>query len=72
MVKKYKYSLLILSLLLAAAVQVQAQQRDRRAELGVKCVTSYTLSENGRIWLVTHCGCVHTAPNIHSSWSTVM
>ena len=72
MIKKLKYNIFIFSLLLAAAVQVQAQQRDRRAELGVKCVTSYTLSENGRIWLVTHCGCVHTAPNIHSSWSTVM
>ena len=69
---KKMFSICAVFLLLAAAVQVHAQQRDRRAELDVICrnemVTYTSVAPDGTIWMVTHCGEIYRADDIHSPW----
>lgn len=70
---KFIRNILILTLLLVVnATSMQGQERDRRADLEVRCVYNHAVSETGRLWLVTRCGKVHTADNIHSTWRTVI
>jgi len=70
---KFIRNILILTLLLVVnATSMQGQERDRRADLKVSCAYNHAVSETGRLWLVTRCGKVHTADNIHSTWRTVI
>ncbi|MBP5759563.1 MAG: hypothetical protein J6W45_09200, partial [Bacteroidales bacterium] len=62
--------ILTLSVVLLFATAM-AQQRDRRADLGVECVTNYAVSDKGALWLSTRCAFVATAADIHSSWHIV-
>lgn len=67
-----KTTLLFLLTIATTLPPLQAQQRDRRTNLEVRCSYYHTVSDAGRIWLVTRCGKVHTANNIHSTWRTAM
>lgn len=62
--------LLLATLLLSLAVH--AQQRDRLAELNVVCrnpyVTHTSVAPDGSLWMVTRCGEIYRADNIHSPW----
>ena len=52
-------------------MDMQAQQRDRRADLELRCRMDYAVTPSGRLWIATACGMIYTADNIHSTWHTV-
>lgn len=67
-----KRTVLLTIMLAMVACTLQAQQRDRRADLEVRCLRNAGVSSSGHIWMADRCGHVWTADGIHSTWCTVM
>ena len=68
-----KRIILLATLLLTSSLQ--AQQRDRLAELNPACrneaVTHTSVAPDGSLWMVSQCGEIFRADNIHSPWRTL-
>ncbi len=54
------------------AINVQAQQRDRLADLKIKCGYQIDLSPTGKLWMSDRCGHIWVADSIGATWRTVL
>ena len=69
-----KTTLLIIALAVVSGA-LQAQKRDRLAELPIECINPYvthtSVAPDGSLWMVSSCGEIFHADNIHSPWRTL-
>ena len=64
--------IVLLLIIFQLAIGVQAQQRDRLADLKIKCGYQIDLSPTGKLWMSDRCGHIWVADSIGATWRTVL
>lgn len=61
---------LVITFHILPLTSLHAQQRDRRVDLKVRCMNNVCISPTGKIWMISRCGEVYSAEDIHDTWHT--